>query len=396
MTELLLEATGIAKHYGAVAALRSGSLAVRPGEVHALMGANGAGKSTLVKVLTGAIHPDAGTIAVRGQPYSAQSPAEARRGGIVSVYQEPSLIPDLDIRSNLRLTGTPVEPFRHWLTELGIADLDLTDLARELPLATLRVIDLARALAIEPHVLLLDEMTAALPADLTERVLEVISGQRGSDRCIIFISHRLIEIAAVCDRATVLREGETVGVVDVTEGSEDRIVELMLGTVEVPVMADRTAAAERDRTRPRASPCASSRRAPGSRTSPSTSIPARCSGWWPSRGRDRTSSSTSWPGPTVPPAARSRSTASPSRSGTRPTRSAPGWCTCRPTVPRRSSCSAPSARTSRCRSRRRSARGGRSASPTRGAGSPRRPRSSRSTRAPRPRSAACRAGTSRR
>jgi ribose transport system ATP-binding protein len=246
MTELLLEATGIAKHYGAVAALRSGSLAVRPGEVHALMGANGAGKSTLVKVLTGAIHPDAGTIAVRGQPYSAQSPAEARRGGIVSVYQEPSLIPDLDIRSNLRLTDTPVEPFRHWLTELGIADLDLSDLARELPLATLRVIDLARALAIEPHVLLLDEMTAALPADLTERVLEVISGQRGSDRCIIFISHRLIEIAAVCDRATVLREGETVGVVDVTERSEDRIVELMLGTVEVPVMADRTAAAERD------------------------------------------------------------------------------------------------------------------------------------------------------
>ena len=76
---------------------------------------------------------------------------------------------------------------------------------------------------------MLDEMTAALPADLTERVLHVIGNQRGSDRCIIFISHRLIEIAAVCDRATVLREGETVGVVDVTEGSEDRIVALMLG-----------------------------------------------------------------------------------------------------------------------------------------------------------------------
>ena len=301
------------------------------------MGANGAGKSTLVKILTGAVHPDAGTIVVRGQPYSARSPAEARRGGIVSVYQEPSLIPDLDIRSNLRLTDTPVDPFRHWLTELGIADLDLSDLARELPLATLRVIDLARALAIEPHVLMLDEMTAALPADLTERVLEVIAGQRGSDRCIIFISHRLIEIAAVCDRATVLREGETVGVVDVTERSEDRIVELMLG--------DRRGAghgrpdARRPsaiRTRRRASPCASSRRAPGSRTSPSSSIPARCSGWSPSRDRARTSSSTSWPGPTVPPAATSRSTACRSRSGTRPTRSAPDSCTCPPTAPRRS------------------------------------------------------------
>jgi ribose transport system ATP-binding protein len=229
MPELLLEATGVAKRYGAVAALRSASLSVHAGEVHALMGANGAGKSTLVKILTGAVHADSGSITVRGEPYLAHSPAEARRGGIVSVYQEPAVIPDLDIRSNLRLTKTPVEPFRHWVAELGIGDLDLSDMARDLPLATLRVIDLARALAIEPHVLMLDEMTAALPADLTERVLHVIGNQRGSDRCIIFISHRLIEIAAVCDRATVLREGATVGVVDINEGSEKRIVELMLG-----------------------------------------------------------------------------------------------------------------------------------------------------------------------
>jgi len=229
MPDLLLEATGVAKRYGAVAALRDASLSVRAGEVHALMGANGAGKSTLVKILTGAVHLDSGTITIRGEPYKAKSPAEARHGGIVSVYQEPAVIPDLDIRSNLRLTRTPIEPFRHWLQELGIGDLDLSDIARDLPLATLRVIDLARALAIEPHVLLLDEMTAALPADLTERVLHVIGNQRGSDRCIIFISHRLIEIAAVCDRATVLREGSTVGVVDINEGSEERIVALMLG-----------------------------------------------------------------------------------------------------------------------------------------------------------------------
>lgn len=229
MSDLLLEATGIAKRYGAVAALRDASMSVRAGEVHALMGANGAGKSTLVKILTGAVHPDGGTITVRGEPYSASSPAEARLGGVVSVYQEPAVIPDLDIRSNLRLTRTPVEPFRHWLQELGIGDLDLSDMARDLPLATLRVVDLARALAIEPTVLMLDEMTAALPADLTERVLHVIGNQRGSDRCIIFISHRLIEIAAVCDRATVLREGATVGVVDIDAGSEERIVALMLG-----------------------------------------------------------------------------------------------------------------------------------------------------------------------
>jgi ribose transport system ATP-binding protein len=231
ITDLLLEATGVSKTYGAVVALKSASLAVRPGEVHALMGANGAGKSTLVKILTGAVHPDSGRIAIRGKERTVHSPAEARRGGIVSVYQEPAVIPDLDIRSNLRLTETPEEPFRHWLGELGVPDLDLSSLARRVPLATLRIIDLARALAIEPDVLLLDEMTAALPANLTERVLEVIGRQRGGDRCVIFISHRMIEIAAVCDRATVLREGETVGVVDVTEGSEERIVELMLGEI---------------------------------------------------------------------------------------------------------------------------------------------------------------------
>src|SRR6476661_7636321 len=236
-TDFLLEASGISKTYGAVVALRDASLRVRPGEVHALMGANGAGKSTLVKILTGAVRPDTGTISVRGHERSVHSPGEARRGGLVSVYQEPALIPDLDIRSNLRLTDTPVEPFRHWLDELGIKDAVLGSQARRLPLATLRVIDLARALSIEPDVLMLDEMTAALPANLTERVLEVVGRQRGTERSIIFISHRMIEIAAVCDRATVLREGATVGVVDVTAGSEERIVELMLGDIAADLSA---------------------------------------------------------------------------------------------------------------------------------------------------------------
>ncbi len=243
-TDLLLEATGITKTYGAVVALKAASLAVHPGEVHALMGANGAGKSTFVKILTGAVHPDGGTIAVRGRTRVVHSPGEARRGGLVPVYQEPALIRDLDIRDNLRLTETPIEPFLHWAQELGLGDLDLSVMARRVPLASLRIIDLARALAIEPDVLMLDEMTAALPANLTERVLEVVGRLRGGDRSVIFISHRMIEIAEVCDRATVLREGETVGVVDVAAGSEDQIVELMLGesAEELSAVAHRTAA----------------------------------------------------------------------------------------------------------------------------------------------------------
>jgi ribose transport system ATP-binding protein len=232
MTDLLLDASGVSKHYGGVAALRNASVAVEPGEVHALLGANGAGKSTLVKVLTGVVRPDAGIIRVRGQERAVHSPAEARRTGLVSVYQEPSLIPDLDIGSNLRLTATPVGPFREWLDRLGIPALSMSDYARELPLAVLRVIDLARGLASDPDVLVLDEMTAALPADLTQKVLEVVGRRRESGRSVIFISHRLVEVAELCDRATVLRDGETVGVVDMVPGAQERIVSLMLGPMD--------------------------------------------------------------------------------------------------------------------------------------------------------------------
>ncbi|MGD8683488.1 MAG: sugar ABC transporter ATP-binding protein, partial [Chloroflexota bacterium] len=228
----LLDASGIVKTYGAVQALRGASLSVLPGEVHALLGANGAGKSTLVKILTGAVRPDSGEIVVQGQPRTVHNPAEARRAGLVSVYQEPALIPDLDVLSNLRMTETPVDALLEWVGKLGVDHLDPYEMARDLPLATLRILDLARALAYEPDVLLLDEMTAALPADLAERVLKVIGDQRDTGRSVIFISHRLLEIGALCDRATVLRDGETVGVVEMAAGAEEQIVELMLGAAD--------------------------------------------------------------------------------------------------------------------------------------------------------------------
>jgi ribose transport system ATP-binding protein len=245
--EPILDASGVAKRYGAVAALRDAALTVRPGEVHALMGANGAGKSTLVKILTGAVRPDAGRILIRGAERRMHSPGEARRAGLVPVYQEPALIPDLTIADNLRLTGTPPEAFAGWVRELGVPDLDLADAARDVPLAVQRVLDLARALAGEPDVLLLDEMTAALPADLAERVLEVIRRQGDAGRAVIFISHRMLEIASLCDRATVLRDGETVGVVEIAPGAEERIVELMLGA-----RIERARAARAFRERPAA------------------------------------------------------------------------------------------------------------------------------------------------
>jgi ribose transport system ATP-binding protein len=204
------------------------------------MGANGAGKSTLVKILTGALRRDAGTLRIRGRDMSFGSPGAARRGGLVPVYQEPSLIPDLNLEENLRLGGTPREPFLHWVRELGIPDPPMDEATGRLPLATLRILDLARALASGPDVLLLDEMTAALPTDLVERVLRVVREQADAGRSVIYISHRFAEIAQLCDRATVLRDGATVGDLPIEPGVEERVVELMLGAALSPSQAARS------------------------------------------------------------------------------------------------------------------------------------------------------------
>ena len=235
---VLLEARGLVKNFGPVVALRSADLSVKPGEIHALMGANGAGKSTLVKILTGALSADAGSIKLGGQPRSFRSTAEARRAGLICVYQDPSLLPDLTVTQNLKLTATPITEFRRYLAELGLAGFDLQTLPRELARPTLSLLELARALAIDPQLLLLDEITASLPADLTVRVFNVARQLRADGRSVIFISHRLAEVAALCDRATVLRDGRTVGVVEPAQGGEERIVKLMLGPVAEEVAAE--------------------------------------------------------------------------------------------------------------------------------------------------------------
>ena len=227
--DAVLDATGVAKRFGAVQALKNASLQVGRGQVVALMGANGAGKSTFVKILTGVLRPDAGHVKIKGRTSTVASPAGARKWGLVPVYQEPSLIPDLSVADNLKLGDTDIQPFRHWVAELGLPDLDPDAMIRSLPLASLRIVDLARALAIEPDVLLLDELTAALPTDLVDRVLKVVRAQADAGRSVIYISHRFTEIAAICDRATVLRDGLTVGDVAIEPGIEERIVEMMLG-----------------------------------------------------------------------------------------------------------------------------------------------------------------------
>jgi ribose transport system ATP-binding protein len=229
----LLAARGLSRRYGAVVALRSADLTVEPGEIHALVGANGAGKSTLVKILTGVIRPDSGTITVRDRPVSIASPASAQRVGLTAVFQDPALVPDLTVLQNLRLTGTDVAVVRRWLQMMELGDVDLGELVADLPLPIVRLLDLARALARDPQLLLLDEITAALPSDLAERVFVVMRRWREHGRSVLFISHRLAEVRAICDRATVLRDGRDVGTLVPAESGEEEIVALMLGPAAV-------------------------------------------------------------------------------------------------------------------------------------------------------------------
>jgi ribose transport system ATP-binding protein len=224
-----LEVKNVAKRYGPVVALKSAELVVEPGEVHALLGANGAGKSTLVKILTGVIRHDSGTITVDGKPVRIGSPEGARKVGFAPVFQDPAMLPDLTVAQNLRLTRTDIDGTREWLDRMELT-VDLTEMTIDLPLPTLRMLDLARALARDPQLLLLDEITAALPSDLAEKVFSVMREWRDRGRSVLFISHRLAEVTANCDRASVLRDGRTVGTLVPKSGEEEKIVEMMLGT----------------------------------------------------------------------------------------------------------------------------------------------------------------------
>ncbi len=227
----LLSTRAVAKSFGNVIALRSVELDVAPGEIHALLGANGAGKSTLVKILSGVHQADAGDVEVEGESVRLSTPAAAVAAGLATVFQDPALIPDLTVGQNLRLTGIDEGEVRVWLERMDGASLDFGALIRELPLPLLRLLDLARALALEPSLLMLDEITAALPADQAEHVFTVMEEWRSRGNSVLFITHRLGEVMRMCDRATVLRDGRTVASVAPQEVGESGLVEAMLGEV---------------------------------------------------------------------------------------------------------------------------------------------------------------------
>ncbi|MEZ4621802.1 MAG: ATP-binding cassette domain-containing protein [Caldilineaceae bacterium] len=233
--EPLLATTQIAKAYGPVVALEAVDFVVQRGEIHALLGANGAGKSTLVKILAGVQEADAGAVQVDGKVLRLRTPGDAMAAGIATVFQDPALIPDLSVAQNLRLSNINEPDFVRWLGRFDLAHLDLGALVRDLPLDVLRMVDLARAVARDPHVLLLDELTAALTADQAERVFALLAEWKARGRAAVLITHRLAEVLRVCDRATILRDGRNVDQLDLHAVDEHRLVESMLGAAVKPI-----------------------------------------------------------------------------------------------------------------------------------------------------------------
>jgi ribose transport system ATP-binding protein len=246
----LLAVRGVSKRYGSVVALREAELSVRPGEIHALLGANGAGKSTLVKILSGVVQADGGAITVDGRPFRARRPAEAMGAGLATVFQDPALVPDLTIEQNLHLGGSRPGAVRAWLDRLAHGHLDFDILARDIPLSVLRLVDLARALARDPQLLMLDEITAALSGDDVEVVFSAMTEWRAQGRSVLFITHRLNEVLRLCDQATILRDGRTVASLDPDEGGERRLVHAMLGDVADAVLDEAAEPAEAASARP--------------------------------------------------------------------------------------------------------------------------------------------------
>ena len=237
----LLTATGIDKRFGGVVALDGADFACEAGEIHALLGENGAGKSTMVKVLCGVHPPDAGSLTYSGETVTFPEPSAAVAAGIVPVFQELSLVPDLTVAENLFLGSEPrsrlglVDGKRMnqeagaLLMRLGFAGINPRAIVRDLPLADRQLVEIAKALGRDPKVLILDEATSALNRRQVEQVFSVVRHLRDEGVAVVFISHRMDEVRALCDRATIFRDGVNVSTVDVASARDAEIVHLMIG-----------------------------------------------------------------------------------------------------------------------------------------------------------------------
>ncbi len=236
----LLVVERLQKSFGAVHALEDGSIDLYSGEAHALVGENGAGKSTLVKILAGVYRPDAGRFQLDGEPVIFDNAAQSQAAGIAIIFQEPTLFPDLTVAENIFVGSQPLRAGRRidrrrmrrdteeLFAQLGVA-LDPDRLARGLSIADQQIVEIAKALSARARVIVMDEPTAALTTTEVERLFRVVETLRAGGAAVLFISHRLDEVFALCQRVTVMRDGRHVVTQPVEEATTESIIRAMVG-----------------------------------------------------------------------------------------------------------------------------------------------------------------------
>jgi len=231
----------VSKSFAGIKVVNAVSFDMRPGEVHALMGENGAGKSTLIKIMAGLYQPDEGQIVVNGEVVRFPSPKDAHAAGIATVHQELLLFPELTVAENIFLGQTPKTALgtidwtamrrraRQLLEELDSGDLDIDQKVAHLSVGNRQRIEIARALAQDARVLIMDEPTAALAEHDVQRLMSIVRNLRKRGVAIVYVSHRMPEIFALADRVTVLRDGNLVATRSVSEVDEPTLVSMMVG-----------------------------------------------------------------------------------------------------------------------------------------------------------------------
>jgi len=237
----MIEMTGISKSFDGNTVLNNVEFSVKKGEIHALMGENGAGKSTLMKILTGIYARDTGEVKVRGKLVDFKNPKEAEHAGIAVIHQELNILPDLTVAENLFLgnektfgksgilkTKEMNKKAKMILGELGL-NVDVKTVARELSVGKQQIIEIAKAMSSNAEVIVMDEPTAALTEREIVSLFETIRALQSNGVSFVYISHRMEEIFALCDRITILRDGNYVGVKEIKETSFDEIVQMMVG-----------------------------------------------------------------------------------------------------------------------------------------------------------------------
>jgi len=234
----LLRLTGIGKSFPGVKALDGVDFEVAVGEVHALLGENGAGKSTLLKIVAGAQSADRGTIAVCGETVKLTNPQDAQRRGVVTIYQEFTLAPNMSIADNVFIGREPGNRLfvnnraLYAATEALTRSIGLErsprTLVRDLSVAEQQMVEIARALSMQSRLIVMDEPTSALSQAEVEKLFKLVQGLKAKGISTIFVTHRLEEVFRICDRYTVLRDGRNAGAGKVSETNIEGIIRLMV------------------------------------------------------------------------------------------------------------------------------------------------------------------------